>query len=85
MIVGLGPENIVLPPPTAFVRTQLSFLGSCGSTNLEIQSVVELLANGKLDLAGSITERVSLEETNKGLEHLNQKIGNPIRIVVVQD
>ena len=85
VIVGLGPENIVLPPPTAFVRTELSFLGSYGSTNLEIQNVVDLLAIGKLDLSGSITERLSLEETNKGLEHLYQKIGNPIRIVVVQD
>jgi len=85
VVVGLGPENISLPPPTAFVRTELSFLGSYGSTNLEIQNVVDLLASGKLDLSGSITERVSLEETNKGLEHLHQKIGNPIRIVVVQD
>jgi len=85
VVVGLGPENIVLPPPTAFVRTELSFLGSYGSTNLEIQNVVDLLASGKLDLSGSITERVSLEETKKGLEHLHQKIGNPIRIVVVQD
>jgi threonine dehydrogenase-like Zn-dependent dehydrogenase len=85
VIVGLGPENIVLPPPTTFVRTELSLLGSYGSTNLEIQNVADLLASGKLDLSGSITERISLEEVNRGLEHLYKKIGNPIRIVVVQD
>ena len=85
VIVGLGPENIVLPPPTTFVRTELSLLGSYGSTNLEIQNVVDLLASGKLDLSGSITEIISLEEVNRGLEHLYKKIGNPIRIVVVQD
>ncbi len=85
VIVGLGPETITLLPPTSFVRTELSFLGSYGSTNLEIQKVVDLLANGKLVLSGSITERVSLEEVNMGLDHLYRKIGNPIRIVVVQD
>lgn len=84
VIIGLGPENISLPPPTTFVRTELSLLGSYGSTNLEIQNVVDLIVSEKLDLSGSITERVSLEETSKGLEHLHQKIGNPVRIVAVQ-
>jgi threonine dehydrogenase-like Zn-dependent dehydrogenase len=85
VVVGLGPEGIVLPPPTQFVRSELSFLGSYGSTTFEIQKVVDLAASGKLDLSNSITERFSLEDVNKGLEHLHQKTGNPIRIVIVMD
>jgi len=82
VVVGLGPETIFLPPPTTFVRTELSFLGSYGSTTLEIQNVVDLVTSGKLDLSDSITERFPLEEVNKGLDHLHKKIGNPIRIVI---
>jgi threonine dehydrogenase-like Zn-dependent dehydrogenase len=82
VVVGLGPETIFLPPPTTFVRTELSFLGSYGSTTLEIQNVVDLVTSGKLDLSESITERFPLEEVNKGLDHLHKKIGNPIRIVI---
>jgi propanol-preferring alcohol dehydrogenase len=82
VIVGLGPENILLPPPTHFVRTELSFLGSYGSTNQEIRMVVDLVANGKLKLSDSITERFPLEEVNQALDHLHKKIGNPIRIVI---
>lgn len=82
VVVGLGPETIFLPPPTTFVRNELSFLGSYGSTTLEIQNVVDLVTSGKLDLSDSITERFPLEDVNKGLEHLRQKIGNPIRIVI---
>jgi threonine dehydrogenase-like Zn-dependent dehydrogenase len=82
VVVGLGPETIFLPPPTTFVRTELSFLGSYGSTTLEIQNVIDLVAGGKLDLSNSITERFPLEEVNKGLDHLHKKIGNPIRIVI---
>jgi propanol-preferring alcohol dehydrogenase len=82
VIVGLGPEHISLPPPTMFVRSELSLLGSYGSTTSEIQEIVELVASGKLNLSESITERFPLEEVNDGLDHLYKKIGNPIRIVI---
>ena len=85
MVVGLGPDEVILPPPTQIVRSELSFLGSYGSTTSEIQNVIDLVANGKLDLSDSITERFPLEEVNRGLEHLYKKIGNPIRIVIELD
>jgi threonine dehydrogenase-like Zn-dependent dehydrogenase len=82
VVVGLGPETISLPPLTAFVRTELSILGSYGSTTGEIQSLIDLVAAGKLTLSESITERFPLEKVSKGLDHLHKKIGNPIRIVI---
>ena len=85
VVVGLGPDSISLPPPSAFVRSELSFLGSYGSTTGEIQSVIDLVASGKLNLSESITERFPLAEVNKGLEHLYKKVGNPIRIVIEID
>ncbi len=85
VVVGLGPEEVTIPPPTTFVRTELSLLGSYGSTTSEIQTVVRLIESGKLNLSESITERFPLEEVNKGLDHLYKKIGNPIRIVIIID
>jgi 2-desacetyl-2-hydroxyethyl bacteriochlorophyllide A dehydrogenase len=85
VVVGLGPEIISLPPPTTFVRTELSLLGSYGSTTSEIQNVIDLVASGKLNISDSITDRFPLEEVNKGLDHLHKKIGNPIRIVIMID
>lgn len=82
VVVGLGPDTISVPPPSAFVRSELSFLGSYGSTTGEIQSVIDLIAGGKLNISESITERFPLEEADQGLEHLYRKIGNPIRIVI---
>jgi threonine dehydrogenase-like Zn-dependent dehydrogenase len=83
VVVGLGPENISLLPPTLFVRSELSLLGSYGSTTLEIQNVINLLSSKKLNLSDSITERFPLEEVNKGLDHLHKKIGTPIRIAIL--
>jgi len=85
VVVGLGPDEVILPPPTQIVRTELSFLGSYGSSTSEIQSVIDLVASGKLNLSVSITERFPLEEVNKRLEYLHKKIGNPIRIVIELD
>ncbi len=85
VVVGLGPEAINLPPPTSFVRTELSLLGSYGSTTSEIQTVVNLIGGGILDLSNSVTERFRLEEVNRGLEHLHKRIGDPIRIVIQVD
>jgi propanol-preferring alcohol dehydrogenase len=85
VIVGLGPETISLMPPAVFVRSELSFLGSYGSTTSEIQTVIDLVANGKLNLSGSVTERFPLEDVNEALDHLYKKIGNPIRIVIEID
>lgn len=82
VVVGLGPDSVILPPPTQIVRSELSLLGSYGSTTSEIRNVIDLVAGGKLDLSDSITERFSLEDVNQGLEHLHKKINNPIRIVI---
>ncbi len=85
VVVGLGSEPISLPPPTIFVRSESSLIGSYGSTALEIQRVIDLVAGGKLKLSDSITERVPLGDVNQGLDHLHRKIGNPIRIVIEID
>lgn len=83
--VGLGPESIQVQPPTVFVRSEIELVGSYWAERGEIEKLVDLVASGRLDLGNSITERITLEDVNIGLEHLEKKVGNPIRIVVVQD
>lgn len=85
VVVGLGPEEVSLPPPTNFVRAELSLFGSYGSTTSEIQTVINLIEAGKLDLSKSITERFPLEEVNRGFQHLHKRIGDPVRIVIQID
>lgn len=49
----------------------------------EFPDVIELVRAGKIDLSKSITHRLPLEEVNRGLEVLEKKIGNPLRIVII--
>jgi len=46
--------------------------------------VIELAKEKKIDLSKSITHKISLDEVNKGLEILEKKTGNPVRVVIVQ-
>ena len=85
VIVGLGSKNITTLPPTEFVRRELTVLGSYAFTTREIEELIRMVQEGKLDLSASISKRIPLEEINQGLEDLHQKIGHSIRIVVMMD
>ena len=82
VVVGLGADEITTLPPTEFVRREVELRGSYAFTVREIAELVQLVANGRLDISKSVSKRIALEEVNEGLEALHKKIGNPIRIVV---
>ena len=67
MIVGVGHEQPRLPPLIRFVAGETSIHGSFGSTMAEIETVLTLIADGKLDVSRSISQRVSLERAPRGL------------------
>jgi D-arabinose 1-dehydrogenase-like Zn-dependent alcohol dehydrogenase len=83
VVAGIGAEPIVLPPPTVFVRRELQVLGTYAFTTASIRSVLGLVTAGRLDLSGSITHRFPLEEADKALQTLHQKLGEPQRVVVL--
>jgi propanol-preferring alcohol dehydrogenase len=85
VLIGLGPDPIETLPPTIFVRSEIEIIASYFFERGEIQQLVELAANGRLNLSGSVTKRLPLEKVNTALEHLEKKVGNPIRIVITQD
>ena len=45
--------------------------------------MIELVRSGKIDLSKSISHRIPLAEVNQGLEILEKRIGNPLRIVIM--
>jgi 2-desacetyl-2-hydroxyethyl bacteriochlorophyllide A dehydrogenase len=82
VVVGLGADNINTLPPTEFVRREIELRGSYGFTVREIEELIQLVDRGELDISGSISRTIALDEINQGLEALDQKIDNPVRIVV---
>ncbi|MBC7462644.1 MAG: zinc-binding dehydrogenase [Actinobacteria bacterium] len=82
VIVGLANEQIVIPNDIAFAYKRTQILGHYGSEPLHTQEIVNLIADGKLDLSGSISSILPLEKITDAFHQLENKINNPIRIVI---
>jgi threonine dehydrogenase-like Zn-dependent dehydrogenase len=62
--------------------TRKQVLGHLGYQNVDIETLAKLVSLGRLDLSRSISEIVSLEDVQLGIEKLERQEGNPIRILV---
>lgn len=84
VIVGVGPEDIRVSPYKTMITKEMELIGVNDHLKSEIAQLINFVGSGKIDLSDSITHRVSLENVNQGIEILEKKIRNPIRVVVVQ-
>ena len=82
VIVGLANEAIVIPSDITFSFKRNQILGHYGSTTRHTIEIVQMIAAKKLNLSGSISEVLPLEEAATALSHLEDKVGNPIRIIL---
>ncbi|MFZ4108535.1 MAG: zinc-binding dehydrogenase, partial [Candidatus Planktophila sp.] len=82
VIIGIASEPIHIPSDMAFVYKRNQILGHYGSEVHHTQELVELVRAGKLDLSGSISSIMALEQAKEALAQLASKSDNPIRIVL---
>lgn len=82
LMVGLSLEPVQLGPGVFLGLQSQSVLGHLGYGKRHLDELVALVASGRLDVSGSITEVMPLSEVADGVERLATKQGNPIRLVV---
>jgi 2-desacetyl-2-hydroxyethyl bacteriochlorophyllide A dehydrogenase len=82
LIVGVSTDRIELGPAMRFALAGQSLLGHLGYDKRHLDELVALLAAGRLDLSGSITELLPLADVGRGVETLTNKTGNPVRLVL---
>ncbi len=80
--VGTSAESPIVGPTSMFGLTHKQVLGHLGYQNVDIETLAKLVSLGRLDLSRSISEIVPLEDLSLGIEKLERKDGNPIRILV---
>jgi 2-desacetyl-2-hydroxyethyl bacteriochlorophyllide A dehydrogenase len=83
VIVGICRENVQIGPES-FLEKELQLRSSAEHLQWELLEVIELAKEKRIDLSKSITHKISLDEVNEGLEILEKKIENPVRVVIVQ-
>jgi D-arabinose 1-dehydrogenase-like Zn-dependent alcohol dehydrogenase len=82
LMIGLSLDPIQLGPGVVFGLASQSLLGHLGYTKRHLDQLVELVSHGRLDVTGSISGTMPLEDVGRGVRQLATKEGNPIRLVV---
>ncbi|MEP7026662.1 MAG: zinc-binding dehydrogenase, partial [Actinomycetota bacterium] len=82
LMIGLSMDEVHLGPGLLFGLNSQDLLGHLGYTKADLDTVVGLVASGRLDVSGSISGTMPLEDVADGVRQLAQKEGDPIRLVV---
>jgi len=81
--VGVSGERIELGPSILFAVRKTRLFGSYGYRREHLELLARLVASGRLDLSGSISAKLPLEAAAEGVEALETKRGDPVRILLV--
>ena len=82
VMVGLSLDDVQLGPGVFFGIQSQSLLGHLGYDKADLDTLVDLVTHGRLDVSGSVTRLMPLEEVADGVHQLQTKEGNPVRLVV---
>ena len=82
VMVGLSLEPVTLGPGLFFGLLSQSLLGHLGYDKHHLDELVDLVAAGRLDVSGSVSDLLPLEDVVSGVDRLVSKTGDPVRLVV---
>ena len=82
LIVGLSAEPISLGPSAGFGFGSHSLLGHLGYDKSHLDQLIGFVAAGRLDVSGSVSDVLALDDVVSGVNRLATKDGDPIRLVV---
>ncbi len=80
--VGMSAQNIDAGSFMEFSLLRKQVKGHLGYKVQDIGILAELLSRGRLDLSESVSQIIPLSDIHRGIEMLEKKIDNPIRILV---
>ncbi len=83
--VGICPVDFVINPYHDLLLKERSIISSADQLHRDFEVIVRLIESGTINLDHSVSHKVPLSEINYGMQILEEKIGNPIRVVVSQE
>lgn len=81
-IVGLSPEHVATVPISDFVAREIELVGSYASNRSDLEELVDLVEQGRLDLSRSVTTEIGLDGVADALSALATGARHPVRTVV---
>jgi L-iditol 2-dehydrogenase len=81
MLFAIPNKNLMIPVED-FWRNELSIVSSYGAAPVDLEEALELIQNGTINVKDMITDRVRLEDIQKGFK-IAGGAGNSLKVVVV--
>lgn len=83
VVVGQSLQTLTAGPILLLSYLERSVLGHLGYRKHHLERVLDLVAGGRLDLSGSVSGRLPLEEINDGIERLRTKAATTVRLLMM--
>ncbi|MEV6297421.1 zinc-binding dehydrogenase [Streptomyces sp. NPDC051896] len=83
VLVGITMEPLTISEKMTFNLKNKKVYGHYGSSFDHVYELIRLAGSGRLDLAPSITDHISLADAPEAIHRLENKIGDPIRLILV--
>lgn len=82
VLVGISGETLTIDE-VDFIFRQLTIVGHYGGEKDSVATLLRLIEASRLDVSGSVSVTLPLSEAERGLEMLRDKVGDPVRIVLL--
>jgi 2-desacetyl-2-hydroxyethyl bacteriochlorophyllide A dehydrogenase len=85
MITGVSGERIQLGPAILFAVLRTTLRGVYGYQKRHLETLMQLVQSGRLDVSGSISARLPVEQAAEGVRILSEKRGDPVRVLLISN
>lgn len=83
LIVGVGGERIQLGPSVTFAVFRTTLRGVMGYRRAHLETLVDLVAAGRLDVSASVSARLPIERAAEGVAMLSDTRKALVRVLLV--
>ena len=82
VIVGMCFDNVPISPVNDLMTPEITLMSPQDHLKSEIPQVIRFIERGRFDLSHEVTHKFPLREVNEAVKVLNERIGNPGRVVL---
>lgn len=84
VLIGICFDKIQVAPWDEIAAKEIQITGCNEHPRHEMTEIIEIVRQRKVDLSDSITHRIRLDDVNRGIEMLDRKTDDIMRIVMLQ-
>jgi 2-desacetyl-2-hydroxyethyl bacteriochlorophyllide A dehydrogenase len=82
VVVGMCFDNVPISFVDEVMTREIKLMSPQDHLKSEIPQVIKFIESGRFDLSKSVSHKLPLKDVNEAIRILNERIGNPVRVVL---